>query len=357
MSRQADAPATPGLDRLWYDDGAGARVLRMTLRPLSALYGAIVGARGALYDRGILRSHELGLPAVSVGNLTVGGTGKTPVSAWIAGLLAERGARPAIVLRGYGDDEPLVHRVLTPEAIVITNPDRVAGVAEAARQGATVAVLDDAFQHRRARRLLDIVLVSAERFGSRHQLLPAGPYREPLRSLRRATLCIVTRKSATVEKAERVASALRSASPGMRTMVVHLAAAGLRSDAEEQPLSALRGAHVLCIAAIGDPDSFVRQLRAKGALVDGAFFRDHHQFSRADVDALADRARAADRVVCTLKDAVKLAEHWPRAFPTLWYVSQRVDPETGGEALLPLLGQLLAGRASDSPTAGQRRPQ
>src|SRR5690242_15793153 len=98
-----------------------------------------------LYDTGVFASHDPAIPAVSVGNVTVGGTGKTPVAAWIATELVERGARPAIVLRGYGDDEPLVHARLNPNVPVIVAADRVAGIAQARDTGATIAVLDDAF--------------------------------------------------------------------------------------------------------------------------------------------------------------------------------------------------------------------
>ena len=112
------------VERLWRSDTAGAVLGRAALAPAQALYAGIVAIRGAMYDTGLLRSHDLALPAISVGNLSVGGTGKTPVAAWIAAELLSRGARPAIVLRGYGDDEPLVHATLNPSVPVIVSPDR-----------------------------------------------------------------------------------------------------------------------------------------------------------------------------------------------------------------------------------------
>src|SRR5690348_7442624 len=137
-----------------------------------------------------MTTHDPVLPTLSVGNVTVGGTGKTPVAAWIAAELIDRGARPAIVLRGYGDDEPLVHARLNPDVPVIVAPDRLEGIARAAASGADVAVLDDAFQHRRAQRTADIVLVSAERWTRTPRLLPAGPWRESLRALRRTSMIL-----------------------------------------------------------------------------------------------------------------------------------------------------------------------
>src|SRR5690349_18685175 len=151
------------IERVWFGTDAWARGGRLALAPLEAVYGAAVTLRGKLYDAGILRTRETAIPAVGVGNLSVGGTGKTPFAAWIARALANRGARPAIVLRGYGEDEPLVHRVLNPTIPVIVAADRVRGTVQARSTGADIAVLDDAFQHRRARRRADIVLVSADR--------------------------------------------------------------------------------------------------------------------------------------------------------------------------------------------------
>ena len=138
-------------ERVWYGDDAIASTLRAALMPAERIFGGIVGARDILYDAGWLPARETPIPAVSVGNLTVGGTGKTPMAAWMARGLAARGGRPAMILRGYGEDEPLVHRELNPDVPVIVGADRVAAVAEAAARGATVAVLDDAFQHRALR--------------------------------------------------------------------------------------------------------------------------------------------------------------------------------------------------------------
>src|SRR6185312_3859607 len=184
------------VDRVWYGRDAVATATRTALLPFERLFGGIVGARDILYDAGWLPALETPIPAVSVGNLTVGGTGKTPISAWLAQGLAARGARPAIVLRGVGGDEPLVHRALNPTIPVVVGADRVAAVREAAAAGADIAVLDDAFQHRRVQRAADLVLISADRWTDDVRLLPAGPWREPLRAIRRATLVIVTRKAA-----------------------------------------------------------------------------------------------------------------------------------------------------------------
>src|SRR5437763_2660867 len=165
------------VERVWFGDDLLARAARAALLPGEILYGAAVGVRKALYDSGVLTTYKPALPTVSVGNLTVGGTGKTPVAAWIATELVDRGIQPAIVLRGYGEDEPLVHARLNPSVPIVVAPDRVDGVRMARDAGANVAVLDDAFQHRQVSRDVDLVLVSADRWSPAPRLLPAGPFR------------------------------------------------------------------------------------------------------------------------------------------------------------------------------------
>ena len=344
------------VERVWFGEGAGERAARVALLPLELAYGAVVAVRNALYDRGVATVHETAVPAVSVGNLTVGGTGKTPVAAWIAAELQSRGLRPALVLRGYGDDEPLVHTRLNPRVPVVVAADRVTGVARArADHHATVAVLDDAFQHRRARREADVVLLSADRWtGRRPHLLPAGPWREPLRALRRASLVVVTRKAATPARAEEALRAALAAAPGVPSAVVHLAPGDLQrvtpgGDATSLPLDALAGARVLAVSAVGDAAAFHAQLVAAGAVLDPppAAYPDHHPFSSADAERLARDGERAQLVVCTLKDAVKLAPLWPRAGAPLWYVSQRVVLERGRESMDRLLARVAAVVAPD----------
>jgi tetraacyldisaccharide 4'-kinase len=335
------------LERVWWGTGLGARVTRAALSPLSVLYRLGVATHGALYTSGLKRQATLALPSISVGNLTVGGTGKTPIAAWLASLLTRRQARPAIVLRGYGDDEPLVHERLNPDVPVIVSADRVRGVERAATLAADVAVLDDAFQHRRAARTADLVLLSADRWTSRRRLLPAGPWREPLRAVRRASMVLVTRKAASQATASAVAATIRHRFPGVPVGVAALTLQELRSANGEStmPLEALAGARALAIVGVGDPSPFLRQLAATGATVRAAVFPDHHAYTQTEVARLASMIAAGELTVCTLKDAVKLAPHWPREAPTLWYVSQSVIVEEGRDTLDALLSRVLAARS------------
>lgn len=334
---------------IWYGDGVAARAGRGLLAPLGWAFAGGVALRGELYDRGLLAVGRPVLPALGIGNLTVGGTGKTPVAAELARRLADAGGRPAIVLRGYGDDEPLVHARLNPDIPVVTGADRATAVVEAAAAGADVVVLDDAFQHRRVSREADIVLVSADRWGSgSRRLLPAGPWREPLTALRRSALAVVTRKAAGQSAVDAAAAAIAAAAPECPIAVAELAPGDLVSadGGARQTLGTLRGLSVVAATAIGDPGAFVSQLRAHGARATPMVWPDHHAFSDADVERLSSRAAAegAELVVCTLKDAVKLAPRWPRAAVGLWYVSQTVAFERGSDRLQQILTALLQAR-------------
>ena len=342
------------LEWLWYGDSTGARLGRGALWPLEQIYAGAVRLRGSMYDRGLLEIAKAPVPVLAIGNVSVGGTGKTPVAAWAVTQLRNNGARPAVVLRGYGDDEPLVHRTLNPDALVVCDADRVRGARTAQAQGADCVVLDDAFQHRRLARTADWVLVSAERFAKGNRALPAGPLRESLAALRRADVAIVTRKFASLAEADAVAGRIESLAR-VAAAVVHLAPNAVVDvrDGTSRPLEVLRDVRIVAVAAVGEPEAFFTQLREAGArAVHTVSFRDHHAFTDADVAKLVHAASAADAVVCTLKDAVKLAPQWPDRKVPLWYVSQRAEVERGAHLLDASLALVLAARASTSSTAG-----
>ena len=362
---------------VWFTDGPLPAVVRALLAPLSAAFGFIVAARNSRLDRDAATA---ALPAMSIGNLTVGGTGKTPVSSWFAARMLARGANPTIVLRGYGDDEWRVHRLLTPGIEVTVDPDRRAAMERAKVGGADCAVLDDAFQHRRAGRVSDIVLVSVDRFQWPIRLLPAGPYREGLAALRRATAVILTVKAARDAELERVAAAVREVAPNIPLAVVRLVpdrvcrvqplafahgtadrppAAGIDSHAvtensdESHEIGWLRGRNLLLTSAIADGAALERQVVSHGGrLVRHIRFPDHHDFSADDVARVVREAEGVEGVLCTLKDAVKLAPLWPRAAAPLWYLSQTLVVERGAEVLERECDRVLAARDATVPTVG-----
>lgn len=353
---------------VWESTSTGARMARAALAPASALFSVIVNKRNARYDAAIAnggtRVRTPILPALSVGNLTVGGTGKTPVAAWCARELRKRGGKPAIVLRGYGDDEWRVHSLLNPGMPVVVAKDRLMGVAKASENGANCVVLDDAFQHRRAARVADIVLMSADRWTGESRLLPSGPFREPMSSLRRATAVAITAKAANAAQIENLERAIVAAAPSAAIAVIrltlgplHLATMlptadaggamrgqkGDKSGMLDRPVEWLAGRKLVAVSAIGDPASFLSQISAAGGVVAHKRFGDHHAFTESEAAQIARDAEHTDGVICTLKDAVKLGPIWPRVAPPLWYVSQQVVVERGASALDRAIARMQVG--------------
>jgi tetraacyldisaccharide 4'-kinase len=328
---------------LWTSRRLDARLARLGLLPAAALWRAGMGLRELSFRRGWRATHVLPLPSVAVGNLTVGGSGKTPVAAWIARHYAARGRRPGILLRGYGADEMLVHRHDVPEAVVVANPDRLAGAARAAAAGAEVLVLDDAFQRLDVRRDLNVLVVSAETTLAVRWPLPAGPWREGWGAMKRADFVVVTRKRASAEAATALAGAIARQGP-VPIAMVHLGLHHLEGmvSGVVRPVDTLRGERVVAATAIADPDAFVAQVKGTGAQVQVATWRDHYEFRDEDVAWLARAARKADHVVLTAKDAVKLRDRWPASAPEPLVAILNVRFETGGEAFVAALDALVS---------------
>ena len=303
--------------RLWRRRSVRARAARAALLPFSGVYAAIVTLRAALHRAGLVRARALSLPSIAVGNLSVGGTGKTPLAAWIAAHCARAGRRPGILLRGYGRDEVLLHERLVPEAIVVANRDRVAGARTARARGADVLVLDDAFQHLGVRCDLNIVVLAVEQERLARWTLPAGPWREPRRALGRADVLVVTRKRADADSASALASRLAARWPAATVAQARLELrrlVGMRSGAS-LPLERLRGQQVYAAAAIAEPESFAVQVRSSGATVQLATYQDHHEYDADDVERLMRLAATSGYLVITEKDAVKLRALWPNEGP------------------------------------------
>jgi tetraacyldisaccharide 4'-kinase len=318
--------------------------LDLVLAPAELIFRLAVAARNGAYDRGVLRSERAPVPVISVGNITVGGAGKTPFAAWLAAQLRlEMGRSPAIVLRGYGADEIAVHRELNPDVSVRANPRRSVAIHEAVAAGADCVVLDDGFQHRSLHRDLDIVLVSAEQWTRRRRMLPRGPWREPVSSLRRAHHVLVTRKSASREDANRIGRSLRESGVGAAAGVVHIAPTTLSrlhgADRSPQPLDRLAGERVVAVTTLADPRPFLAHLRGIGALVEPLVFGDHHEFSNAEVAMIDDRTSRAVGVM-TRKEAVKLRGRL-RPGGDVFLVEQHVEMEAGGPELADALRRCL----------------
>jgi tetraacyldisaccharide 4'-kinase len=322
---------------LWWSGAAPARVARGILVPVAMVYRTFMTARAATYKRGWRRQRRLPLPSVAIGNLSVGGAGKTPLAAWAAASFVERGLRVGILLRGYGGDEQVVHQRLVPQAIVVANADRVAGALRARAEGAQVLVLDDAYQRLDVARDINIAVVSAESASPRAVAwpLPAGPWREDWSALGRADVVVVTRRRAAVAEGLRLAGRIAARWPGALVACVHLALAeliGLESRKVVE-LKSLARKRVLVAAGIADPSSFAAQVRAAGAMVQLVAYQDHHAYPADDVARLARAAKDADYVVVTEKDAVKLRQRWPPTAPEPLVAQLALRWELNGDAV------------------------
>jgi tetraacyldisaccharide 4'-kinase len=328
---------------LWSATTTPARLARASLVPAAATYAACARARARAYRHGLLRRTGVEVPTIAVGNLSVGGTGKTPVASWVAALCARRGLVPGIVLRGYADEAQL-HRERVPAAIVVEGRDRRRAARHAIRLGARAIVLDDGFQRLDLRRDLNLLLISAEECDAARWTLPAGPWREPWSAIRRADIVVVTRKRRTAEDAGRVARRIaRSGVPPERIALVHLGLASLTTLQDNGPvdLTSLRGARVLAVSGVANPDSFASQLARLGALVRPVTYPDHHRYGQREVASLLSAAAAVDYVVMTHKDAVKLRRLWTASRPTPLVAHLEVAWEQGADFVADQITDLL----------------
>jgi tetraacyldisaccharide 4'-kinase len=315
---------------------------RFGLRALSWPYGLGVRLRNLAYDRGWLKVSRAAVPVVSVGNLTLGGTGKTPCVEYVARFYRERELRVAILSRGYGsagghNDEAMVLEENLPDVPHLQGPDRVALAATAVEElESEVLVLDDGFQHRRLARDLDLVLVDATDPWGHGHLFPRGLLREPRSSLRRAGVVVLTRCDQADDLGRLRAEVSRLAPNVPIAETTHRPFALVNADGETQPLETLAKRPVAAFCGLGNPEAFRRTLTGCGADV-CAFrtFPDHHAYTRADVEELSNWAGrlATDCVaVTTQKDLVKLRLTRLGERP-LWALQVRLHVENGREAL------------------------
>jgi tetraacyldisaccharide 4'-kinase len=298
--------------------GLGGAVARLAMGAASVPYGWAIRLRNRGYDRGTKEIHRPSVPVISVGNLTVGGTGKTPMVEWLARHLRQQEIRVAILSRGYGaeqgglNDEALELELSLPDVPHLQNPDRAASAEIAVDELATqILLLDDGFQHRRLARDFDLVLLDAtEPFGF-DRLLPRGTLREPVDGLRRAQAIVLSR-------ADMIDPAAREQ---VRTRAARLAPAAVWAEVEHRPatlvdsagatyaLEELRDQPVVGFCGIGNPAGYRHTLAGLGCRIERwREFPDHHDYTRENVDEIAQLVResGARLAVCTRKDLVKL---------------------------------------------------
>jgi tetraacyldisaccharide 4'-kinase len=291
---------------------AGWRSLLQVLEPA---YAAAVTVRNSSFDARWKTIHRVAVPVISVGNITAGGTGKTPFVAWMANWLSDHSQLPAIVSRGYRaqlgarNDEALELELLLPQVPHVQNPDRVAAAQQAIEEfRCQVILLDDGFQHRRLHRDLDVVLIDAlNPFGFEH-LLPRGLLREPLRGLRRADVVGLSRANLVDDSVrEKIWSRVTQFAPQAVKIHVEFLPHCLRSSTgQTQRLDQFHGQQVLAFCGIGNPQNFTQSLALCGIQIAAErFFPDHHPYGhedRAAIAAWAEQFPQAEALICTEKD-------------------------------------------------------
>jgi tetraacyldisaccharide 4'-kinase len=315
--------------RVWERQGFGEKLLWFSLVPASFLYSLVMQMRNALYTYGWMKSLDLGRPVVSVGNLTVGGTGKTPTCLWLAKELADRGWRVGILSRGYrrkaavplvlqpkGDavtavkddevikagDEPLMMARLYGQTVGVCK-DRLDAASELLRTvNVDVFILDDGFQHRRVKRNVDLLLLGADASG---WVLPAGPFREPRRNLRRADFLLSTAGDGAWNSI--IPHGRASAPFAAALRPVALISWGARG-CKELPLTLLYRSKILTVTGVADPRGLYRLIHEwDGEIIETLEFPDHHRYTARDWQKINRVGRLVDLIITTEKDILKLA--------------------------------------------------
>ncbi|MDB5292039.1 MAG: lpxK [Phycisphaerales bacterium] len=328
--------------------GAAATLLRAALASAEPFYAGAMTLRNRMYEMGIRRTRALGRPTISIGNLTAGGTGKTPMVRWLADNLRDAGKTVAVLSRGYksapgtlGDEQLMLERCLNTSGVkpvlLYANPSRIAAAAIALKDNPAIDVflLDDGFQHRAAGRDLDIVLLSAtDPFGLGH-VLPRGLLREPVRGLSRAGAVVISHadRVSEMQLSETEACVRRYNESAPIYRAIH-APTGIRTAAvpssapPDRTLDDLRARRFFAFCGLGNPQVLHEQLESRGESYVGHYwFADHHHYGAEDLDNLRARSAAAgaDVLLTTEKDWVKISglAGMQNGLPEIW----RIDVE------------------------------
>jgi tetraacyldisaccharide 4'-kinase len=330
-----------------------SRPLRILLWPASKLYGIGVWFRTQLYASGLLKQKRLKATVISVGNLSVGGTGKTPLVIWLAEKLLEQGQRVAILTRGYrgtagsSDEVELMRLRLQNRVVFGVGKNRFAeGQRIESHQAIDIFLLDDGFQHLQLARDLDIVLMDASRPVMEH-LLPAGPMREPLSALTRGGIIIFTRTENTAGAKEAIQRLSNLPIFAASTRLLGFRRIG--SEGPLQTVAELGSGPFFVFCGVGNPEAFVRDLQRWGIMPAGhMFFADHHRYTLEDVQAIEQAARrvGANGLLTTEKDFCNLSG---LSFPSLSVYVSVIDLNVDGEiAFLSAMSHLLQTRGAQA---------
>ncbi|HLB72798.1 MAG TPA: tetraacyldisaccharide 4'-kinase [Sedimentisphaerales bacterium] len=348
--------------------GLGSSLLRLLLGIAACGYSLVIRLRNLLYSKGWFKTHRVNAAVISIGNITTGGTGKTPLVAWLCNEITQnsklktQNCKCAILTRGYKAtqnsklktqnyfDEPAILAQSCPQAKVVVNPDRVAGAVNAISFGANVLIMDDGFQHRRLARDLDIVAIDATMPFGFGRILPAGLLREPITALRRAGAVVITRADqAAQDQLTEIENKIRNIKADIViARSIHSPVCAISRDGDRISLEKLQGKKILAFCGIGNPGAFLNTLKALGAdLLGSAVFDDHHHYTHACLEKISKQARhlKADLIVTTQKDWTKIAplltdeKHLSFAF-----LAVEIRFQTGQDRLKGLIEHAIAGR-------------
>jgi tetraacyldisaccharide 4'-kinase len=341
------------------------------LWPFSLLYFLAYQLRRTGYRTGLFKTYKSRLPVICVGNITAGGTGKSPFCIMLAGELSAAGLKPAILSRGYkragvkdsettaisdwqkmlagpaesGDEPFLMAQKLLGRAIVIVGKDRIRASEMAAAAGADVIIMDDGFQHWKLSRDLDIVLLDGKRPLGNGWLLPAGRLREPVQALKRAGMIIATRSGHNSDglPVERLIKKYHLNQPVFYCDHKAVRLKPLGDLSANEAVIPTNGSKLLLVSGIARPDSFENSVKALGYNVSKHMvFGDHHSYDRSDLARITQAAGVCDAVITTEKDAVKLPEGWDPGKPVFVMDVEIVfRPESGKDELLKLIKETI----------------
>jgi tetraacyldisaccharide 4'-kinase len=364
--------------------GLYAGILRLFLGAASCFYSAGIYLRNFLYSRGWLKIHRVNAIVFSIGNITVGGTGKTPLVIWLYNFLQQNKIQCAILTRGYkthtkgrgtrdprfrGDrlapakaggretkiDEPAILAEMCPQAKVVINPDRVEGANEAVNKfSAKVLIMDDGFQHRRLARKLDIVTIDATRPFGYGRMLPAGLLREPVASLKRADAVVITRSDQIPEKelAELEGKLLSINNNMVIARAIHSPICAKTIDNKEISIERLKDRKIFAFCGIGNPDAFLNTIKGIGAELAGSkIYDDHYHYADEDIADISREAMdvKADLILTTQKDWTRITGFqpviprpgWPWYFA---YLAVELKIISGEDRITQLIKDCISGK-------------
>jgi tetraacyldisaccharide 4'-kinase len=335
--------------------GLTATILRFFMGVAATGYSLVVRLRSSLYSKRWLEIHTADVPVISIGNITTGGTGKTPLVIWLCKFLQQKNFRCAILTRGYKTtqnsvDEPAILTESCPQAKVIVNPNRVEAAAEAVDKfGAKVLIMDDGFQHRRLHRDLDIVTVDATCPFGYGKLLPTGLLREPVASLKRADAAVLTRCDQISEsELSLIEKELRLITPAMIiAKSIHNPVCAKSATGEKITIEQLKDKKIFAFCGIGNPDAFLNTIKNTGAnLVGSKIYNDHYPYADSDIDDIHGQANrsGADLILSTQKDHTRYAIRNTRYEIPFAYLAIEIRFTSGEDKLKQLIEGTLAGK-------------